>query len=186
MSFQYSPYAIPLFLAAAMTIVLARYALRRRQQPEALTLGILAMALSWWSLFYALNISGADLATQHLFNRLKYIGVMVVPPLWLVLALQYTQHQSVLTRRYLILFFLPAALLLPIVLTDHLTHFWWTKIWKGDFNGQPVLRSEHAVPFPSPSHSRSNTPVVPNSRSEHLTYSMKQGKCREKSACPLQ
>jgi len=145
MNFQYSPYATPLFLAAVMTIALAWYALRRRQQTEALIFALMMIALSWWSLFYALSISGADLETQHFFNRLKYIGVMAVPPLWLILALQYTQHQSTLTRRNLALIFLPATLLLPIVLTDHLTHFWWPEIWLGEFDGLPTLRSTHGA-----------------------------------------
>jgi PAS domain S-box-containing protein len=147
MSFQYSPYATPLFLAAVMTTALAWYALRQRQRSEALIFGVMMIALSLWSLFYALSISGADLETQHLFNRLKYIGVMAVPPLWLILALQYTQRQSALTRRNLVLIFLPAMLLLPVVLTDHLTHLWWPKIWLGEFGGLPVLEHTHGAPY---------------------------------------
>lgn len=147
MGFQYSPYAALLLVAAATTTILSWYALRRRQQPQAFTLGLMTAALSWWSLFYALHISGADLETQHLFNRLKYIGVMAVPPLWLIMALQYTGKEALLTRRNLMLLFLPAALLLPIVLTDHLTHFWWAEIWEGEFNGQPALESRHSLPY---------------------------------------
>jgi len=147
MKFQYSPYATPLFLAAATTTVFACYALRRRRQPEALIFGLMTLALSWWSLFFALSISGADLETQNFFNRLKYVGVMMVLPLWLILALQYTQHQSVLTRRNIALLFLPAALLLPVVLTDPLTHLWWPEIRLAEFGGRPVLEHTHGAPY---------------------------------------
>ncbi len=145
MSFQYSPFAIPLFFSAVLGAALAWYALRRSDQPEARTFGIMAGALAWWSLCYALNISGADLQTQYFFNRLKYFGVMVVPPLWLILSLQYTGCQPNFTRRHLFLIFLPAMLFLPIVLTDHLTHLWWSKVWEGEFNGQPALMSSHTT-----------------------------------------
>jgi two-component system phosphate regulon sensor histidine kinase PhoR len=147
MSFQYSPYATPLFLAAAASAGFAGYALRRRHQTEALVFGLMILALSWWSLCYGLHIWATDLETQHLFNRLKYIGVMTVPPLWLILALQVTRHHSALTRGRILLIFLPAALLLPIVLTDHLTHWWWPEIWSGEFKGQPVMRSTHGFPY---------------------------------------
>jgi len=148
MEFQYSPYAMPLFLSASMTITIAWYALnwwRKRQQAEALIFGVMMIALSWWSLFYALNISGANLETQYLFNRLKYIGVMTVPPLWLILALQYTRSQSTLHRRNIVLIFLPVALLLPIVMTNHWTHLWWPQIWAGEFDGRPALMSTHGT-----------------------------------------
>jgi len=147
MRFQYAPYAIPLFLAAAMAVALALYALRRWQRPEALTFGLLMVALSLWSLFHALSISGADFATQYLLNRLKYVGVVSVPPLWLILALQCTGNRSVLSRRNVALMFLPALVLLPIALTDHLTHLWWPEVRLGDFAGWPALMSRHGMPY---------------------------------------
>ena len=147
MSFQFSPYSIPLLLTGMASGLCAWYALRRRRQAEAVTFGLLMIALSWWSFFYALHIWGTNLETQHLFNRLKYVGVIVVPPLWLVLSLQCAQHQALLTRRNLALIFLPAMILLPIVLSDHLTHLWWTHVWLDEFNGQPVMGSIHGLPY---------------------------------------
>jgi len=147
MSVQFSFYSIPLLLTGVAAALCAWFALRRRQHAEAVTFGLLMLALSWWSFLYALHIWGTDLQTQHLFNRLKYVGVLAVPPLWLVLSLQCAQRQHLLTRRNLIFIFLPPLLLLPIVLTDHLTHLWWTQLWLEDFQGQPVMRSIHGLPY---------------------------------------
>ncbi len=146
MVFQYSPYAIPLFLAAAMSIALALYALRLRQV-EARVFGMMTAALSWWSLLYAISLSGADLETKYVFNQLKYVGVMAVPPLWLILALQYTQRRSVLTRCNIVLLFVPALILLPIVLTDQWTHLWWPENWLDQFGGRPVLAHSHGLAY---------------------------------------
>lgn len=145
MNFHYSPYAVPLFLAAVMTIGLALYAYPRRKEPLALVFFLMTVALSWWSLLYALNISGSNFETQYLFNRLKYLGVMSVPPLWLILALLYTRRQHLLSRRNIALIFLPSILLLLVVLTDNRTHLWWTRVWESEFAGMPMLDSDHAL-----------------------------------------
>lgn len=145
MSFHYSPYATLLFLAAAISVAFAWYGLRRRQQPEALVFGLLMFALFWWSLCYGLHICGTNLETQYLFNRIKYIGVVVVPPLWLILALQYGQQHPGLTRRNVALMFLPAALFLPIVLADPWLHLWWPEVWLEEVNGHLVLKHSYGM-----------------------------------------
>jgi PAS domain S-box-containing protein len=147
MDFQYSPYAVPLFAAAAITTALAGYALRRWRQAEARIFSLMMIALSWWSLFYGLNIVSATLEAAYLFNRLKYIGVMTVPPLWLILALQYTHHQAFLTRRNLFLLFVPAMLLLPLVLGNPWMRLWWPEVWMDEFAGQAALESTHGWPY---------------------------------------
>ncbi len=143
MSLQFSPYAIPLLVAAVASLGFAWYALGRRQRAEALIFGLMMIGLCWWSLLYALHICATDPETQYLFNRLKYIGVVLIPPLWLTLAIQHTQRQSP-GRWLMILIFLPAMFLLPVALTDHWTHLWWSETWLEAFNGQTVMRSMHA------------------------------------------
>jgi PAS domain S-box-containing protein len=147
MSFQYSPFAVPLFLAAVMAAGLAWYSFRRCQQPEAIVFGLTTASLCWWSLLYALTIMATDLETKSLLNRLKYVGVIPVPPLWVILALHYTQHRAALTRRNIVLLFLPAIILLPIVLTDHMTGLWWPEKWLGEFGGRPILAHSHGLPY---------------------------------------
>jgi PAS domain S-box-containing protein len=156
MNLQYSPYATLLFSAAAIAAVLTLYALRWREQIEAQVFGLAMLALFWWSLCYGLHMCGTNLETQYFFNRIKYIGVMLVSPLWLILAILYTRtsapaasapaQSSLLTRRNIILMFLPALVLLPIVLTDPSTHLWWPEIRTEEFNGYLVLTHTHG-PF---------------------------------------
>jgi len=131
-----------LFAAALITTALAGYALRHRKREEAFVFSLMMATLSWWSIFYGLNMMGANFETSYLFNRIKYVGVVAVPPLWFVLALQYTQRQSVLTRRNLLLIFLPALLLLPMVLLDPWLHSWWRGLHSKEFGGLVVLTQE--------------------------------------------
>jgi two-component system phosphate regulon sensor histidine kinase PhoR len=145
MHFQYSPYAIPLFVSTAIIVALAIYALRRRESPEARILGWLMVAVGTWTLFNAISVLGRNLRTQLLFNRLKYLGVMMTPPLWLLLALQYTRHPVMRSRRSRVLIFLPSLLLLLVVLTDGWTHWWWPEVRLSSFNGYPSLWRTHGV-----------------------------------------
>jgi PAS domain S-box-containing protein len=138
MAFLYSPYAIPLFIAAAIAAALACYALYKRGSAEAITFGLTMVAQTLSLLFYGLNTSGANLETAYLFNRLKYIGVLTVAPLWVVLALQYTHRQHLLTRRNVILLFVPAVVMFPFVMTNPLTEWWWVGIELLIFNGVPA------------------------------------------------
>jgi PAS domain S-box-containing protein len=135
MAFIFSPYAVPLFVAAAIAAGLAWYALRRRKQAETLIFGVMMAAQTLTLLFYGLTTSGANLETAYLFNRLKYLGVLTVPPLWVILALHYTHCQSILTHRNVILLFVPAMVVFPIVMTDPLTEWWWDDIKLLTFNG---------------------------------------------------
>jgi len=143
MEFQYSPYALPLFVSAAVVFGLAGYALRRREPQEARTLGWLMVAVGVWSVFHGISILGLDFETQVLFNRLKYIGVLATPPLWLILALQYTRGQTPLSRRQITLICLPGTLLLLVVLTDGWTHWWWPEMSLTTFDGVPALKRSH-------------------------------------------
>lgn len=146
MAFHYSPYAVPLFAASILALGLAVYALRRRQPDEALTFGFLMLGIAVWTFFLGLNVSGRNLETQLFFNRLKYLGVSIVPPLWLVLALQYTNRDSFLARRRnVFLIFLPGLLGLLVVLTDAWTHWWWPEVWLNEFNGYPALGRTHGL-----------------------------------------
>ncbi|MFP4344892.1 MAG: histidine kinase N-terminal 7TM domain-containing protein [Anaerolineales bacterium] len=146
MAFHYSPYAMPLFAASALALGLAVYALRRRQPEEALTFGFLMLGIALWTFFLGFNISGSNLETQLFFNRLKYLGVSIVPPLWLILALQYTNRDTLLSRRRnVLLIFLPGLLGLLVVLSDAWTHWWWPEVWLDEFNGYPALGRTHGL-----------------------------------------
>gem|GEM_PF-2899179 len=146
MNLQYSPYAVPLFVAAAIVGALAAHALRRRDPPEARTFGWLMLAITVWALGQGLSISGADLNTQLLFNRLKYLGLHFTSPLWLLLALQYTQRlTSPKWQRRAWWLFVPATALLLVVFSDPWTNWWWPEVWATEFNGYLALGRTHGL-----------------------------------------
>lgn len=78
---------------AAITFVMGLFALvalgRRRSSPLAFWLGILLAALSSYAGLYAFELNGRSLAAKFAFNRLQYLGISFLPPLWILFTARY-------------------------------------------------------------------------------------------------
>ncbi len=139
LSFQYTPYAVPLLLTAALTAGLAWHTLRLRATRGASGFGLLMVSASLWALVDALAVSGADLATQRLWTQLQYGPIVVAPLAWCAFALQYTGRESWLSpRRVLIASLLPAFTLL-LVLTNRYHGLFWSRVVLERSGGLSVL-----------------------------------------------
>ena len=141
MHFQYTPYILPLLAAAAILIWVAVYAWRHRAVPSAIPLAWLALAITEWSVGYALEIAGADLPTKLLWGKIQYIGITGTPFLWLIFALTHAgQGRWLTTRRLAWLAVIPFITLLLVFTTE--THgLIWQKIrikQVGDFSALDV------------------------------------------------
>ncbi len=113
MNWAYTPYMIPLGIAAAVSAGVAVAAWRRRPAPGALPFALLSLAVAHWCLGNALELAGADLTTKVLMSKIEWIGIVLMPLGWLVFALQYIGQDRWLTRRNLLLLALvPSATLL--------------------------------------------------------------------------
>lgn len=102
-SFEYSPYIVPLVLAAIISGWAFFYSWQRRSARVALALSLLALAIIEWSLGYALEIAGADLATKLFWGKLQYIGIATVPMLWVIFAYYYANPGRELSVRNAVL-----------------------------------------------------------------------------------
>ena len=126
---QFSPYAIPLLAAAAMTTAMSLYAWRHRSVTSAATFALLMIASTVWSLSSLLELLSITLPGKTFWLEFKYIGAASVPPLWLIFVLQYTGHEKWLTRRNLALLAAVPVVTLVIVFTNDLHHLQWGRIW---------------------------------------------------------
>lgn len=122
MDWQYTPYVLLLFIAAAISIGLAFYAWRRRPAVGVVPFVWLMLAVAEWSLVYALRLVSADLPAKLLWSKVRYLGILTVPTAWLVFVLQYTGREKWLTRLNLVILSIePLAVLLLV----------WTNDWHG-------------------------------------------------------
>ena len=83
-SWYFTPYTIPLLLTAATSGLLILYVRRYQNTPGADPLSALLLAVSVWSLGYALELGSASLATKIFWSNVAYVGIVTVPVAWLV------------------------------------------------------------------------------------------------------
>ena len=128
MHWQYSPYVLPLVIAATTSAAIAFFAWRRRPAPGAMPLVYLMLAVCEWSLGYAVGMASADLPTKVFWAKVQYFGIVSVPVMWLFLALQYTNREKWLTRRNRVLLAIMPLLTLLLAWTNESHGLIWSDI----------------------------------------------------------
>jgi PAS domain S-box-containing protein len=141
------PYTIPLFVAAALTLLVGLTVWRRRSVPGAPPLLALCIAASLWSFAYALELSSVGSPIAFVWARIQYLGIMALPVAWVIFALQYTNHHHWLNRRTL-----AALLLIPMVTqllvwTNEYHQLIWQRITLNTSGPFHILNYDHGIGF---------------------------------------
>ncbi len=115
MSWQYVALA---GVAGMLSLSLALSAWSYRRTYSAVYFILLMLAVSVWAFAGAVEAMPWDVATKILWSQISYIGVVSVGPLWILLALSYSQLLRHWTRwRILALWVLP-VIILALVATN--------------------------------------------------------------------
>jgi len=129
MSYAFSAFSLPLLLTSVLCGALALYVWRfRAEQRGGMAYVRLMVVVGAWTLAYAIEILGADVATKELWESVIISCIALVAPLWLLLAVEHTGREHWLSRRNTFLVFLPAAVTILMVVTNSLHHLVWTEI----------------------------------------------------------
>jgi len=118
MTWQLNPHCVPVLGAAAISAAVGLFAWRRRSAAGASACVLLMMAVVIWSLGYALELAGADLATKVFWVKCQYHGVVIAPVALLVFAFQLTSLDRWLTPRRLTLLAAEPLVILFLVWTN--------------------------------------------------------------------
>jgi diguanylate cyclase (GGDEF)-like protein/PAS domain S-box-containing protein len=117
MIFQFHPYAVVLAVSALTTLITSLIILRR-DVTGSTALGGVLLGSFIWSGAYALTWSLIGLPEKVLWLKIMYLGVLVVPPLFLIFTLQITHRDDWLTGRNLMLLGLEPLIVLALVWLD--------------------------------------------------------------------
>jgi len=148
MLWQATPYTFLLFAVAVMSASLAFFAWRRRPAPGAIPLALLMLAVTEWSLGYALRLASADVPTKILWTKVRYVGIVIVPAAWLAFALEYTgRGEKWLTRRNVTLLAIEPLVTLLLAWTNELHGLIWPSIGLERDGSLLVWSVTHGVAF---------------------------------------
>ena len=129
MQFQYMPYIVLLIFSSIITVFVALYVWRWRATASGgRALALLAFACAEWSLGYALEIAGPDLPSKIFWAKSQYIGIVMVPLLWVIFAYSYSTKGSRMTRRTVSLLAIVPFITLILALTTELHGLIWEDI----------------------------------------------------------
>jgi PAS domain S-box-containing protein len=105
------------------------------------------LAVAEWSLAYAMELGSVNLEAQIFWAQVQYLGIVSVPVMWLILALDYTGLESLLTRRNLILLVIVPLVTLLLVWTNELHGLIWKTVGQGTVGSYVVLDLTYGVFF---------------------------------------
>jgi PAS domain S-box-containing protein len=127
-SWQFTPFAAPLFVGAALMLGIAFLALRRRPPRGGVSLAWLSFAISLYVLAYALELGSPTRGAVELWLKIEYLGIANVPGLVLVLALAYTGRRRALTPLTMALLFALPAITCVLAWTNPAHELIWRDI----------------------------------------------------------
>src|SRR5262245_50353672 len=147
MRWQDTPYVVPLLIAAATSTVLAIHAWRRRPAPGALSFVVMMLAVTEWTLGYALELQSSELPAIVFWAKVEYLGITVGPVAALVLAIEYTGREAWLTRKRRIWLAAVPAITVVLVWTNELHGLIWRSVRLSVDDGFAMLDASYGLWF---------------------------------------
>lgn len=138
---------LTLFITAALYAVLGLHAWKRRPAPAVTSFAWLMLAMSLWAMTYGLEIYFPQLSVKLLWVKFEYIGIVSLPPLWLMFILEYTGQNSLFTRRNMGWLWAIPFIALLLVWTDDLHHLFFLKTPLDPVGNLFLLTAEYGLAF---------------------------------------
>jgi len=113
------PYSILLLVTALTSVVLAVYALRYIRSPGTFSYSAIMVCLSLYSLGYAFELQADDMQQILFWLHAEYLAISFLPPLFLILAINYTGKSHLLKPWLVVPLFLIGFTTLIFQLTNY-------------------------------------------------------------------
>jgi PAS domain S-box-containing protein len=121
-------YVALLTIAVIVDVLIVLYAWTRRATPGGVYLALLMAAAAIWALANAAEFVTSDISAKIVWAKASYVGVVNVPPLWLLFTLSFSQRTQWFARRRVILLWVVPAIMLGLVMTNELHHLVWSRV----------------------------------------------------------
>ncbi|MDG6228969.1 MAG: PAS domain S-box protein, partial [Candidatus Thermoplasmatota archaeon] len=138
-----------LILSGLISLNLSFYTWRRfwskRKIEPARFFSIILLAVFIWALGSALAVIGSNQSLIYFWEQFKYIGILIIPPSWAILSLQWTGRSAWMTpRRIMSLYIIPSFILI-LIFTDPIHHLIWERIDYQSFGPYTLTVTTHGI-----------------------------------------
>ena len=146
MQWQNNPFIFPILIAGLISVVNALVVSQRRGVTGSLPLFGMLLAISWWSFTYAFELASSQPSWELLWSKMEYIGIVNVPVLFLLFALEYSGYRPKI-QRWAALFWIIPLVTLILVWTNDFHGLIWSHIVQRLINGYYLLAMDHGLAF---------------------------------------
>jgi diguanylate cyclase (GGDEF)-like protein/PAS domain S-box-containing protein len=131
MHLQLHPFSIPLIIAALISAGIATLVWRRRPAPGAVWLSVHMLGVTIWSSAMAAMWLSTSRATQDFWLDLSSLGIILVPPAFLLFSLQISHNDVLLTRKLISFLAVEPLVAQVLIWTNDLHHLVYnsTQLW---------------------------------------------------------
>lgn len=147
MNWQFTPFLIPTVLAGGVAAALTIFAWSRRHSPGAPQFLVLMAGIVIWCLGYAWELAASEFSAKHFGVLIKYLGVVLVSPAFLVFALKYSGREDWLNLRILLLLAIEPMVALFLIWTNDSHGLMWPSVRLEDFGSYRARISSHGLVF---------------------------------------
>ena len=147
MQWQNNPYFIPLIIAGLISLVNALVVSQRRNVAGSLPLLGMLLALTGWSFTYSFELASASQFWQVFWAKVEYIGIVCIPPLFLLFTMEYSQPRQFSKRGIIYWVWLLPIITLVLVWTNDFHGLIWSEIGQKDGGGFYLLSLGHGLAF---------------------------------------
>lgn len=104
-----------------------KYWLEKRVHP-ARTFAFSMTIVAIWAFAAAMALISSNASQTYFWEQIKYIGIFLIPPSWLIFSLQWTGRDKWITKEKIYIIYAISLLLLALVFTDSFHHLIWSNI----------------------------------------------------------
>ncbi|HYL99597.1 MAG TPA: diguanylate cyclase [Blastocatellia bacterium] len=128
MRFEYDPIILPFIVSAVITVILGTYAFRQ-SGPVARVFAWMMVPLTFWTICYTLELSGATLQDKAFWLKLKYLGSAPAPLISFIFAIISTGYDRLLGKPLRAALIAWVAVVWIAVFTNDFHHLFWARMW---------------------------------------------------------
>jgi PAS domain S-box-containing protein len=133
-----NPFAITLIVSGLITLVVA-WMIFKKTSGTVLWFGYVMVGIAVWAISYGCELSSDTLRQMLFWINIEYLGIALLPPLWMIFVIAFTGKESWLTPLNWALIFSIGIITLLMVWTNPLHHLHYASVGVDNSGPFPLL-----------------------------------------------